>query len=180
MKLRRAIPRAGATAVMRRRRPLALVLLFATVFVASGALAKPWLRQDRPGARLALTMHGRAVVDRETDLVWLREPQSPFFVSLRSAHTVCTNLFVGDRRGWRLPLAHELTSLIGNGFAPGHPFIGLDPADVFWTGSVVLSGGQAFVSLVMANGSVQSSPDPDVQSARIWCVRGSGSGLESG
>ena len=59
--------------------------------------------------------NSHAVLDRETGLVWERDPVSahPFAVSgiWEAATTICRQVWTGGRAGWRLPALNELASL---------------------------------------------------------------------
>jgi hypothetical protein len=91
--------------------------------------------------------NGEAVLDRETGLVWERDPtaigssgQEDSGVDIWSIATFkCIRKAVGNRKGWRLPAVHELATLVDVTvprdtvrLPPGHPFqnIGLD---FYWT-----------------------------------------------
>ena len=68
----------------------------------------------------------KAVLDRETGLVWERNPSTAGF-TWNSAVGRCNRLNVGNRFGWRLPSLQELSSLFDSGAASprlpsGHPF----------------------------------------------------------
>ena len=83
---------------------------------------------------------GKAVLDRETQLIWERSPSSrgavwsdaPIFCALKS---------VGGRKGWRLPSFLELMTLVQPSardatrstptLPTGHPFRGVE-ADAYW------------------------------------------------
>jgi hypothetical protein len=72
--------------------------------------------------------NSEAVLDRETGLVWDRAPDAVARDWFRAARD-CLNLSKGGRRGWRLPTAAELASLVDPTVtaAPvlpaGHPFV---------------------------------------------------------
>ena len=74
--------------------------------------------------------NNEAVLDRETGLVWMQTPH-PFAVFGFVAGSICLNTSTGGRRGWRLPTAHEIGSLlaptatVGPPLPAGHPFSGL-------------------------------------------------------
>ena len=60
---------------------------------------------------------GAAVLDRETGLVWEKNPlhPQPPDTGMRSwldAQDHCNNLTVGNRKGWRLPTLQELASVV--------------------------------------------------------------------
>src|SRR4029450_13632773 len=55
--------------------------------------------------------NNEAVLDRETGLVWEQSPSSTG-VSWLGAHTSCLVLNKGGRKGWRIPTAQELVSLV--------------------------------------------------------------------
>src|SRR5262249_35059860 len=90
-------------------------------------------------------MNSDAVLDRETGLVWERNPDG--HTNGNQAKIVCAQRVVGDRQGWRLPTVSELRSLIQPSRAipalpDGHPFTnvhfsssgGIDPSiDTYWT-----------------------------------------------
>ena len=126
--------------------------------------------------------NSQAVLDRETGLVWERSPSTtavPGFTSLD-----CTNKTVGNRRGWRLPTIHELTSLIdptqsGPALPSGNPFQIQNVSGAYWSATIVdevdgtsprawtmsLHNGFAIFALKSTNGLFN------------WCVRG-GQGVD--
>jgi hypothetical protein len=70
-------------------------------------------------------MGSAAVLDKETGLVWESTPNG--IGNWYAAQQYCVNAFVGNRKGWRLPMVHELMSLVerpseGLALPPGHPF----------------------------------------------------------
>ena len=134
--------------------------------------------------------NNEAVLDRETGLVWQRQP-STSLVSWYDASSFCDVVAIGHRRGWRLPTLAELSSLgeyQPNGafdVPPGNPFIGYVFFD-FWVDTVqqrvLLSEVDAFLTYTQAFGETPppsatgpftglgSSPK-DAVVAGAWCVR---------
>ena len=119
--------------------------------------------------------NSEAVLDKETNLIWERSPQT---TSARwiAARRTCIEKNVGGQKGWRLPLLEELTSLVDPSVAPpgltlppGHPFLTVQ-STVYWSATRVdedargswavhfgLGGGATFINWAH---SIQS-----------WCVR---------
>ena len=75
----------------------------------------------------------KAVLDRDTGLVWERSPDSTLF-NLAEANEHCNKLAIAGRLGWRLPGIQDLASLIdvsttlilpisGPRLRAGHPFV---------------------------------------------------------
>lgn len=127
---------------------------------------------------------GQAVLDKETGLVWEREPD-PTEVAWAFAFATCTRRSTGGRMGWRLPTMAELTSLLDASSVPrvlpaGHPF---DVEDAtYWSATTYVTpsdtlflGGAAWVMH-----SPLSSALPDTLNKlsttleHVWCVRGGG------
>jgi hypothetical protein len=133
---------------------------------------------------------GAAVLDRETGLVWEREPLAPAPMELdtgRRSWAValdhCATKTVGNRMGWRLPTLQELASLVdpaaadtfGRRLPPGHPFIGIED-NYYWSSTTrppshgsagvvrfVAPPAAGFFPLQLAGSEVQHF---------VWCVRG--------
>jgi hypothetical protein len=137
------------------------------------------------------------VLDKETGLVWERTPLSHFFSgSSRTTSWVlatysCLNsaTMPGNRRGWRLPTAEELASLIVRegthiGLPAGHPFMAVQlPAGEtgtwqYWTATTVVEPDGANSSMAFAyswtvdfaTGKVVSDQKSALHG--VWCVRG--------
>ena len=85
------------------------------------------------------------VLDRETGLLWLRDqtrgigvPEVGFEFSFPDAVKKALNVVRQGRKGFRLPSADELTSLLyfapgtGDRLPPGHPFIEVKTGDDDW------------------------------------------------
>ncbi|HEY3176310.1 MAG TPA: DUF1566 domain-containing protein [Candidatus Polarisedimenticolia bacterium] len=82
---------------------------------------------------------GAAVLDRETQLVWGKSPDTAF-KSWEQALIDCYSKDVGGRRGWRLPTEEELFSLVlldpnlpfGPTLPSGHPFMNIQ-SGTYWS-----------------------------------------------
>jgi hypothetical protein len=116
-----------------------------------------------------------AVLDRETGLVWERAP-GPVPQTWSAAKIACLNKTVSNRRGWRLPSAVELMSLIdpsvtsGASLPLGHPFLGIQQFIFYWSATADgLNPGNVFI-MVFNGGGVGGGPKFDAW--LVWCVRG--------
>ncbi len=129
-------------------------------------------------------MNNAAVLDRETGLVWERDPVSahPFSVSgtWANATGICPQLDTGGRKGWRLPSVHELGSLIDPSVASGllalpagHPFLNIAAA-TYWSATASAQFPTAVAYRYSFRGGENAPQDLQSQSNRIWCVRGGG------
>jgi hypothetical protein len=122
----------------------------------------------------------QAVLDRETGLVWEREPNAfPFeqSTSWSAAQFACFKKTTGGRKGWRLPTEEELGSLLDetSRLPPGHPFINvrIDPFAVYWSATTVPTQ-LAYVQGFAGSSGLDQILDDIRNSNSIWCVRGSG------
>jgi hypothetical protein len=131
-------------------------------------------------SRFNCVLGGEAVQDNETGLVWERSP-SVQQLHLLQAFATCFDKTVGGRKGWRLPTAAELSSLVDPSIAPsitaprlpeGHPFTNIFGAGFFyWTASA----GQGTWAVEFENGNVlrvEDIIDPSLIVEKAWCVRG--------
>jgi hypothetical protein len=119
-----------------------------------------------------------AVHDRETGLVWVRNPHEAFDTAWKDAVTACQDLNLGGHFGWRLPAVEELSSLIsGAGLPDGHPFIG-PFGSYYWT-STTTAGLPGYAKLVGPDFGGVSSTTIDVTHG-YWCVRGGGQSTTGG
>ena len=133
---------------------------------------------------------GAAVLDRETGLVWERDPtaigssgQDDAGVdSWAVAAFKCIRKAVGGRKGWRLPAVHELASLVDVSVSAnevrlplGHPFqnIGLD---FYWTATTYAVNAERAWVVRFLGGGVVTEDKPAAHP--FWCVRAQG-GLEA-
>lgn len=122
----------------------------------------------------------KAVLDRETGLVWERTPSlTAVLAGWANAVSDCTTLSLAGRRGWRLPSIEELQSIVDetSGLPPGNPFT-LPPA-LYWSStSDVVSAGSALglrTSGALPFGVFTAAKTSSTFKA--WCVRG-GSGID--
>jgi hypothetical protein len=121
-----------------------------------------------------------AVLDKETGIVWLREPRKSLWGNLDvrdwyGAQDVCNDLYLCWRKGWRLPTISELGSLIeGSELPNGHPFSQVVPA-CYW--SATTCAGNIIKALCSEMpGAILRKYDKTEQNG-VWCVRG-GQGVD--
>ena len=118
--------------------------------------------------------NNQAVLDKETQLVWERSPDATVR-NWRDANRNCSLLkTLGNRKGWRLPLAHELNSLVNPNPAvgeprlpAGHPFENI--SGPFWTATADADLG---AYTVYFTGTSSYSVALRTLTFRVWCVRG--------
>lgn len=125
-----------------------------------------------------------AALDRETGLIWDRNP-NPALVTWDFAQHHCWERLAGRRGGWRLPTVEELTSLLDYNFgepggypgqlalAPGHPFDNLDPNLRYWTSTTHPSSADDFrkVLVQLTDGDVDDAPRYGSALGIAFCVR---------
>ena len=143
-----------------------------------------------------------AVLDRETGLVWPRDPMKGISVYRSPAVTVdlieaqlrCGTMNLAGRSGWRLPTASELQSLLDLSqpmrtlaLPTGHPFLNvMTETDLYWTSSInpVYQNddvvGRHYPIFIVQSVRIPG-PFDDALSQResgarkgVWCVRGPG------
>jgi hypothetical protein len=132
-------------------------------------------------------MESAAVLDKETGLVWESTPSLNSFLNWYAAERYCVHAIVGNRKGWRLPMVHELMSLVerpsqGLALPPGHPFneVVKKPekekaaAAFYWsatTAAVPNTTSQAW-GVDFINWGVPVNVDKYSGNGFVWCVRG--------
>lgn len=119
-----------------------------------------------------------AVLDRETGLVWLRNPIETF-TPYESARGSCVFSETGGRSGWRLPTSTEIFSLIdssADSLPDGHPFQNVSGGP-YWTTTVYPDDDQMVQTVGMFGGFNEELAKSRYGSdgfsqAAAWCVRG--------
>jgi hypothetical protein len=128
-------------------------------------------------SRFKCVLDDRAVLDKETGLVWEREPYwGVTLADWNDAKFWCLFSNAGGREGWRLPTYFELSSL--REYCPndqrllpcGHPFIHILD-DHYW--SATTSTHDATRARYVGFGpSGDRGSDSKTVGKRYWCVRG--------
>jgi len=157
--------------------------------------ANPSWDQQIPAAQRFIVLsnwNNKAVLDRETGLVWERTPISTTpggstETIWAAALSVCAGEGTdvgqfpntGNRWGWRTPSVQELASLIdstnGNMLPPGNPFLGVSTGDSYWSATTNASNSGFAWAVGFGGGGLPVFADIKTQFHLIWCVRG-GSG----
>ena len=148
-------------------------------------LACPTL-DNCPRFTVLSNMNSAAVLDRQTGLVWERSPSSSnlqFADGQAAAH--CTNLSLGNRKGWRVPTLQEFASLVDADPAnttipklpPGHPFQRVQLTAHYWAATLATPDGVFVWTEFLFDGT--QSGEISIASFPVWCVRGgSGRGVQ--
>jgi hypothetical protein len=141
--------------------------------------ATPSWDQQLPTAQRFIVLqnwNNEAFLDRETGLVWERQPVNNTFNWL-DAMVNCRSHLIGNRRGWRLPSYEELTSLIDGTQNPIIPvaqqvFLG-NPGDRYWTATQVENDSTGASAYTVTFGvAVDFEASQKIANVHIWCVRG--------
>src|SRR4029453_7631146 len=93
----------------------------------------------------------------ETGLVWQQAPRAEPFPVWDIAQRYCTELSLGNRRGWRLPTIQELESLTDASesnptLTAGHPFVNVDLGHFYWSATADVSDPHYVWSMTFTNG----------------------------
>jgi hypothetical protein len=124
-------------------------------------------------SRFKCVLDGAAVLDKETGLVWERQPGT-YAEPWLNGQWHCWTHVIGGRKGWRVPTLQELESLYdycpdqGLRYLPcGHPFI--DAQCRYWsaTTSFVYSDQAHYFSTFSGWGYGDKNAE-----LCFWCVRG--------
>lgn len=167
-----------------RRRMLVIGLslcLNALIAAPTGAIAlKAWDKQiDNGNQRFAVlnSFGGDAVLDKETQLVWAREPFG--VTGWLNARFLCAESSIGGRMGWRLPSLHELTSLLDPSqsdpaLSENHPFTNVS-SNIHWTSSESPGSIAPLTAwgVDVTQGQIHFALDITTNRT-TWCVRGPG------
>ncbi len=142
-----------------------------------------WSRLLSASDRFEIVLGEAAVLDRETGLVWERNPSSGVVLgNWADAEERCMRLRLGpienQRLGWRLPTIAELTSLLvgTDSAAPaslpaGHPFADIATSPYYWTASYQPYSLEpaSFWSYRFGDGDFSNRGTSG--DGRAWCVR---------
>ncbi len=135
---------------------------------------QPTWSQLLPAAeRFVLVMGDAAVLDKETGLVWERDPGT-IRRNWNSAISYCARLEVGGRKGWSLPLREQLASLVDTSnsrptLPTNHPFLNIQ-LDLYWSASTDANGPDLAWGVNFISGDVFSTGKGF--ETNVWCVRG--------
>jgi hypothetical protein len=179
---------------MKKLEVLLLVLAIVGIFATAGAIhagdldqteapaptmktlneIPPTWSQKLPAAdRFELVLGGKAVLDKETGLVWEQAPEANQAVWV-SACSNCQNKEVSNRKGWRLPTVEELASLVDNGnsnpsLPDGHPFSNVQYTS-YWTSTTNAANPNVVRAVQFTDGFIGNLDKTNT--TYFWCVRG--------
>lgn len=121
------------------------------------------------------TFNNQAVLDKETQLVWFRQPAGA--MAWNAAVQFCLVSNVAGRSGWRLPSFSELSSLLGVGarLPAGHPFTGMPSSPgFFWSSTSDYDVSRAVMRQLTNLEPVYARTTPKTFTNHVLCVRGNG------
>ena len=129
--------------------------------------------------RFELVLDDAAVLDKETGLVWQREPANTAYTWDAAFNYCHTELNLGGRKGWHLPTIEQLSSLVdtsstGSVILPdGHPFINVQPVPYWSATTMMFENNPHLAWLVHFNdGGVSVGVKSHPQNRSALCVRG--------
>jgi hypothetical protein len=148
-------------------------LLLPEISFGGTTIPPSWYQTLSANKRFSVVLNGAAVLDKETGLVWEKDPSSNIQTWLQGIEN-CYTRNVGGRKGWRLPSIEELNSLVdtttSNPALPsGHPF-GNIQSGWYWT--INNDPKQTLHAWYVDFASGNSGIDHKYSSRLIWCVRG--------
>jgi hypothetical protein len=166
-----------------RTAAIVMVCMLGLALAASAGAVdlRDWGRKFATSERfVVLSQFGsQAVLDKETQLVWERSPESTLRTWFNAEVTRCVSAQIGGRLGWRLPTRVELQSLLsptvsGSVKLPvGHPFVGI-VSNRYWASDEfnLSNTGTLFKPVVDVGTAAPLWADALNFQARAWCVRG--------
>jgi hypothetical protein len=132
------------------------------------------------------TLSDDLVWDRETGLIWVRDANIIGLQNWLDANTLCRELELGNRCGWRLPTVEELSSLVDPtqpnlALPPGHPFVNVQYGAgvyAYWTSTNCENptGAAWFVNMWRGAGPHLAGLANKSISGYAWPVRGGSGG----
>jgi Protein of unknown function (DUF1566) len=140
-----------------------------------------WSQKLTGASRFKLVLDSAAVLDKETNLVWEKSPDT----NTRNwfdASFFCNNRSVGVRKGWRLPTIQELASLVDPSrshpaLPANHPFTNLQfgaqgAIDGYWsaTSDAVTDSSRSARVIQLDLGDVNGAFK--AEGRFVWCLRG--------
>lgn len=158
-------------------RLIAMAATFAAVLaiakIAGSVAVDASARPGHDAARrfvVLVAFQNKAVLDRETRLVWQRSP------SLEERKWVlasqgCRALDLGGQSGWRLPSLDELASLAGadDALANGHAFANVAEQGYYWSATIHENGAHVYAKKLGVSASVARLA---TDRSHALCVRG--------
>ena len=132
-----------------------------------------WDTKLSGSTRFKLVLDAQAVLDRETGLVWEKNPDATTRI-WANACSHCYKREVANRKGWRLPTIEELASLVDNdnvdpALPPGHLFPDAK-SSYYWSSSTDAGNTSYAWGVNFYSGNVYSHGEGINYYA--WCVRG--------
>jgi len=135
----------------------------------------PTWSQTLPAAqRFELVLNNAGVLDKETGIAWEQSPSIFDQQYWSMAIYACQNKIIGNRKGWRLPTAEELLSLVdpseSNPTLPsGHPFSNVQQGG-YWSATTSEFLATDAIAVTVYSGAVSNVTKDGI--ASVWCVRG--------
>ena len=132
-----------------------------------------WSQVLPASKRFELVMGGKAVLDKETGLVW-KKSLDLTKISWVNACSHCYEMELSGRKGWRLPTIEELASLVdttqNNPALPdGHRFSNVQSSN-YWSSTTYAYYNSFAWSVHFYSGNIKCSDKNN--SYYVWCVRG--------
>jgi hypothetical protein len=144
-------------------------------FIGEARALPTWSKKLAAAKRFVLVLKKEAVLDKETELVWEKSPDTSTYNWI-NAISHCANLNVGDRKGWHLPTVEQLASLVDTSVSgdpklpTGHPFIGVQSSH-YWSATTGAGNTPSAWVVNFGFGGLVGSGDKTAGS-HAWCVRG--------
>ncbi|MBW2664319.1 MAG: DUF1566 domain-containing protein [Deltaproteobacteria bacterium] len=134
-----------------------------------------WSQKLDASERFELVLNGKAVLDKETGLVWEQSPDTTdrdwVFACIH-----CYRLTVERRKGWRLPTVEELASLVDPqneepALPTGHPFANVKHSH-YWSSTTTPEYSDCHYAWTVSFHHDGIGYHQKNMDAYVWCVRG--------